>query len=404
MRFVDEAVITVEAGDGGNGVASFRREKFVPFGGPDGGDGGRGGSVYIQADDDTSTLVDYRYTRRFRAERGKNGAGANCAGRGGETIILKVPVGTTIVDTESGDIIGDLVEDGQKVLVAKGGDGGLGNTHFKSSTNRSPRQCTHGIKGEYREIRLELKVLADVGLLGMPNAGKSTFIRAVSAAKPKVADYPFTTMVPNLRVVDADRHRSFVMADIPGLIEGAAEGAGLGIRFLKHLARTRILLHIVDVQPIDGSDPAHNAKAILGELKKFSPTLSKLPIVLVLNKLDQLPDESRDEWCDHILEELDWKGPVFKTSGLMSEGTKDVVYYLMDQIEEQREREAEDPEYAAEMKAFRDQLEVETREQTIAAKEAYRALRRQQRLEGLIGDDEDDDEDGEDEAESYYVR
>ena len=407
MRFVDEAVITVEAGDGGNGVASFRREKFVPFGGPDGGDGGRGGSVYIQADDDTSTLVDYRYTRKFRAERGKNGSGANCSGRGGEDVILKVPVGTTIVDTDSGDIIGDLVKDGQRVLVAHGGDGGLGNTHFQSSTNRAPRKFTTGVKGEFREIRLELKVLADVGLLGMPNAGKSTFIRAVSAAKPKVADYPFTTMVPNLGVVDADRHRSFVMADIPGLIEGAAEGAGLGIRFLKHLARTRILLHIVDVQPIDGSDPAHNARAIVAELEKFSPTLAKLPIVLVLNKLDQLDEDSRDEWCQHIIDELQWTGPVFKTSGLLEEGTKPVVYYLMDQIEQQREREVEDPEYAAEVKAFREQLEAETREQTIAAKEAYRAMRRAQRLEGLLaGEDDDDfdDEDDDNDVESIYVR
>lgn len=405
MRFVDEAVITVEAGDGGNGVASFRREKFVPFGGPDGGDGGRGGSIYIQADDDTSTLVDYRYTRKFRAERGKNGAGANCTGRGGEDVVLKVPVGTTIVDTDSGDIIGDLVEDGQRVMVASGGEGGLGNTHFKSSINRAPRKCTTGTKGEFREIRLELKVLADVGLLGMPNAGKSTFIRAVSAAKPKVADYPFTTMVPNLGVVDADRHRSFVMADIPGLIEGAAEGAGLGIRFLKHLARTRILLHIIDVQPIDGSDPAHNAKAIMNELAKFSPTLAKLPIVLVLNKLDQIAEESREEWCQHILDELQWTGPVFKTSGLLEEGTKEVVYYLMDQIEQQREREVEDPEYAAEVRAFREQLEAETREQTIAAKEAYRAMRKAQRLESMMDDDDDFDDDEDDgDVESIYVR
>ena len=403
MRFVDEAVITVEAGDGGNGVASFRREKFVPFGGPDGGDGGRGGCIYVEANDDTSTLVDFRYTRKYRAERGKNGRGANCAGRGGESVVLKVPMGTTIVDVESGDIIGDLTEDGQQIIVAMGGDGGLGNTHFKSSTNRSPRKCTHGIKGEFREIRLELKVLADVGLLGMPNAGKSTFIRAVSAAKPKVADYPFTTMVPNLGVVDADSHRSFVMADIPGLIEGASEGAGLGIRFLKHLARTRILLHIVDVQPIDGSDPAHNAKAILQELKNFSPTLAKLPIVLVLNKVDQLTDDTQEEWCNHLLEEMQWEGPVFQTSGLMSEGTKDVVYYLMDEIEQQQEREAEDPAYAAEVKAFRDQLEAETREQTIAAKEAYREMRRQQRLEGLLTDDEDEDGDDGD-MEVFYVR
>lgn len=406
MRFVDEAVITVEAGDGGNGVASFRREKFVPFGGPDGGDGGRGGCIYVQADDDTGTLVDYRYTRKFRAERGKNGRGANCSGRGGESVVLKVPVGTTIVDVESGDIIGDLVADGQQVMVALGGDGGLGNTHFKSSTNRSPRKCTHGIKGEFREVRLELKVLADVGLLGMPNAGKSTFIRAVSAAKPKVADYPFTTMIPNLGVVDADSHRSFVMADIPGLIEGASQGAGLGIRFLKHLARTRILLHIVDVQPIDGSDPAYNAKAILQELKNFSPTLTKLPVVLVLNKVDQLDNDTQDEWCNHLLEEMQWEGPVFQTSGLMSEGTKEVVYYLMDEIEQQREREQEDPEYAAEVKAFREQLEAETREQTIAAKEAYREMRRQQRLAGLLADDdEDEDDEGDDgEMEVFYVR
>lgn len=405
MRFVDEAVITVEAGDGGNGVASFRREKFVPFGGPDGGDGGRGGGVYLVADDDTSTLVDYRYTRRFRAERGKNGAGANCTGRGGDDVVLKVPVGTTIVDIDSGDIIGDLIEDGQRVMVACGGDGGLGNTHFKSSTNRSPRKCTHGGKGENRQVRLELKVLADVGLLGMPNAGKSTFIRAVSAAKPKVADYPFTTMVPNLGVVDVDRHRSFVMADIPGLIEGAAEGAGLGIRFLKHLARTRILLHIVDVQPIDGSDPVYNAKAIVAELVKFSPTLAQLPIVLVLNKLDQLDDDAKDEWCQHIIDELDWQGAVFKTSGLLEEGTKPVIYYLMDQIEQQKEREQEDPDYAAEIQAFRQQLEEETREQTLSAKEAYRAKRKAQR-DGMEHDDDFDDFDDEDESdvESIYVR
>lgn len=407
MRFVDEAVISVEAGDGGNGVASFRREKFVPFGGPDGGDGGRGGSVYIVADEDTNTLVDYRYTRKFRAERGKNGAGANCTGRGGEDIVLNVPVGTTIVDIDSGDIIGDLVENGQRILVAKGGDGGLGNIHFKSSTNRAPRKCTSGFKGEQREIRLELKVLADVGLLGMPNAGKSTFIRAVSAARPKVADYPFTTMVPNLGVVDVDRHRSFVMADIPGLIEGASEGAGLGIRFLKHLARTRILLHIVDVQPIDGSDPVHNAKAIMAELKKFSPTLAQLPMVLVLNKLDQISEESREEWCQYLIDELDWQGAVFKTSGLLAEGTQDVIYYLMDEIEQQQEREQEDPEYAQQVQAFREQLEAETREQTLAAKEAYRQMRKAQREKALYGDDDDFDDfddDFDDEMEVEYVR
>lgn len=406
MRFVDEAVITVQAGDGGNGVASFRREKFIPFGGPDGGDGGKGGDVIIIADDDTNTLVDYRYTRRFRAERGKNGRGANCSGHGGDDIVIKVPVGTTVVDVASGDVIGDMLEDKQRLLVAAGGRGGLGNTHFKSSTNRSPRQHTSGIPGEVREIRLELKVLADVGLLGMPNAGKSTFIRAVSAAKPKVADYPFTTLVPNLGVVDVDRHRSFVMADIPGLIEGAAEGAGLGIRFLKHLARTRILLHIIDVQPIDGSDPAKNAQAIMDELAKFSPALAELPVVLVLNKLDQIPQETHNEWCTHIVAELGWTGPVFRCSGLTGEGTKQVVYYLMDQIEQEMEREAEDPDFAEAKREFRERLEQETRENALAAKEAYKAARRAARLGEDHDDDFDDFDDDDDEGgmEVIYAR
>lgn len=405
MRFVDEAVVSVQAGDGGNGVASFRREKFIPFGGPDGGDGGKGGDVIIIADDDTNTLIDFRYTRKYRAERGKNGQGANCSGRGGGDVVLKVPVGTTVVDVISGDVIGDMVEDGQRLLVAAGGQGGLGNTHFKSSTNRAPRQCTKGAQGEYREIRLELKVLADVGLLGLPNAGKSTFIRAVSAAKPKVADYPFTTLVPNLGVVDVDRHRSFVMADIPGLIEGAAEGAGLGIRFLKHLARTRILLHIVDVQPIDGSDPAENVKAIAAELSKFSPALAELPVVLVLNKLDQIPADTQDEWCEHILSELGWQGPVFRCSGLTGEGTKQVVYYLMDQIEQELEREVEDPEFAQAQKEFRERLEQETRENSLAAKEAYKAARRAAREQAGYDDDDDDwDDDDEGGMEVIYAR
>ncbi|WP_026470745.1 Obg family GTPase CgtA [Alkanindiges illinoisensis] len=403
MRFVDEAVISVQAGDGGNGVASFRREKFIPFGGPDGGDGGKGGDILLIADDDANTLVDYRYTRKFRAERGKNGQGANCSGRGGADVVLKVPVGTTVVDVASGDVIGDMIEDGQRLLVAAGGDGGLGNTHFKSSTNRSPRQCTSGRPGESREIRLELKVLADVGLLGMPNAGKSTFIRSVSAAKPKVADYPFTTLVPNLGVVDVDRHRSFVMADIPGLIAGAAEGAGLGIRFLKHLARTRILLHIIDVQPVDGSDPVHNAKAIFSELKKFSPALAELPVVLVLNKLDQIPEDAQNEWCTHIVAELGWTGPVFRCSGLTGEGTRQIVYYLMDQIEQERELEVEDPDFAQAKKEFRERLEQETRENSLAAKEAYKEARRAARQGG---DDDDDDWDESDEGgmENIYVR
>ena len=403
MKFVDEVSIKVKAGDGGNGCMSFRREKFIENGGPNGGDGGDGGSIYMIADENLNTLVDYRYTRHFDAQRGSNGGSTDCTGRKGEDLELRVPVGTTVIDAGTQEIIGDLTKAGQRLLVVHGGWHGLGNTRFKSSTNRAPRQTTPGKPGEQRDLKLELKVLADVGLLGLPNAGKSTFIRSVSAAKPKVADYPFTTLVPNLGVVSVDRWKSFVIADIPGLIEGASEGAGLGIRFLKHLARTRILLHIVDVQPIDGSDPAYNAKAILGELEKFSPTLSKLPIVLVLNKVDQLADDTRDEWCQHILDEMQWDGPVFKTSGLMSEGTKPVVYYLMDQIEQQRERELEDPDYAAEVKAFREQLEAETREQTIAAKEAYREMRRQQRLAGLLADDEDDDED-DGEMEVFYVR
>lgn len=403
MRFVDEAVISVHAGDGGNGVASFRREKFIPFGGPDGGDGGKGGDIILVADANANTLVDYRYTRKFRAERGKNGQGANCAGRGANDVFLTVPVGTTVVDVESGDVIGDLITDGQQLLVAAGGRGGLGNTHFKSSTNRSPRQCTSGTQGEHREIRLELKVLADVGLLGLPNAGKSTFIRAVSAAKPKVADYPFTTLVPNLGVVDIDRHRSFVMADIPGLIEGAAEGAGLGVRFLKHLARTRILLHLVDVQPIDGSDPVHNAQVIMDELLRFSPALSELPMVLVLNKLDQIPAEQHNALCTHIVAELGWTGPVFRTSGLTSEGTRPVVYHLMDQIERERELELEDPDFAEMIKARRTKLEQETRENSLALQEAQRAARRAARL-GLDGDDEDDDWDDSDGPEVIYAR
>lgn len=403
MRFVDEAVISVHAGDGGNGVASFRREKFIPFGGPDGGDGGKGGDIILVAAIDANTLVDYRYTRKFRAERGNNGRGANCAGRGAPDVFLTVPVGTTVVDVESGDVIGDLITDGQQLLVSAGGRGGLGNTHFKSSTNRSPRQCTSGTQGENREIRLELKVLADVGLLGLPNAGKSTFIRAVSAAKPKVADYPFTTLVPNLGVVDIDRHRSFVMADIPGLIEGAAEGAGLGVRFLKHLARTRILLHLVDVQPIDGSDPVHNAKVIMDELVRFSPALAELPMLLVLNKLDQIPTEQHNALCTHIVAELGWTGPVFRTSGLTSEGTRPVVYHLMDQIERERELEVEDPDFAEMIKARRAKLEQETRENSLALQEAQRAARRAARL-GLDDEDEDDDWDDADGAEVIYAR
>jgi GTP-binding protein len=393
MRFVDEAVIKVEAGSGGNGCMSFRREKFIPFGGPDGGDGGRGGSIFVEADPNANTLVDFRYTRQFRAQRGQNGMGANCTGRSADDIVLRVPVGTTIIDESTDEVLGDLVEPWQRIMVAKGGDGGQGNINFKSSTNRSPRKTTSGFAGEARQLRLELKVLADVGLLGLPNAGKSTFIRAVSAAKPKVADYPFTTLVPNLGVVDVDRHRSFVMADIPGLIPGASEGAGLGIRFLKHLARTRFLLHLVDVAPYDNSDPVENVQAIASELEKFSPTLASLPRWLVLNKIDLVPADMADEICEDIVKRLGWTGPVFRTSGLTGENAKSVCYKLMDAIEEQRELEAEDPELAEKEVAKRRRLEEEGREKIRQLAEKRKAARRAAQEAGEALEDDDWDED-----------
>ncbi len=403
MRFVDEAIIQVAAGNGGNGCMSFRREKFIPFGGPDGGDGGRGGSILVEADPDANTLVDYRYTRKFQAARGKGGRGANCSGKSGEDIVLKVPVGTTVVDEETNEVLGDLVQPYQQLLVAKGGHGGLGNIHFKSSTNRSPQKTTPGHAGEARQLRLELKVLADVGLLGMPNAGKSTFIRSVSAAKPKVADYPFTTLVPNLGVVDVDRHRSFVMADIPGLIEGASEGAGLGIRFLKHLARTRFLLHLVDISPLDGTDPVESVQAIASELKKFSPGLAALPRWLVINKIDLVLPEEREEICQDIIRRLDWQGPVFQTSGLTSEGAMQVCYKLMEAIEAQRTLEAEDPEFAEAEAEKRRHLEAEARNQIQHLRTQQQALYRARKEQA--GDDEDDwDDDDDGEMEVIYQR
>ncbi len=399
MRFIDEAVVTVKAGDGGNGIASFRREKYVPRGGPDGGDGGKGGDVYVIAEDNTNTLVDYRYTRRYDAKRGENGQSKNCSGKGSEDIYLPVPVGTTVVDTETDEVLGDLIEIGQTLLVAKGGDGGLGNTHFKSSTNQAPRKATSGFEGELKVLKFELKVVADVGLIGLPNAGKSTFIRQVSAARPKVADYPFTTLVPNLGVVDIGRHRSFVMADIPGLIEGASEGAGLGIRFLKHVARTRRLLHLVDVKPVDGSDPVENARVILNELERFSPELANLPQILVLNKIDQVNDEDLNALCTHIVAELGWTGMVFRTATLTGEGVDAVKYHLMNDIELEREREIEDPMFAEAQKERFERLEAEVRLNTEAQREAYRAARKAAR-EGLDLSDLDDDDDG---VEVMYV-
>ncbi|MCX8144815.1 MAG: GTPase ObgE [Azovibrio sp.] len=339
MKFIDEAKIYVKAGDGGNGVASFRREKYIPMGGPDGGDGGRGGHIFIQADRNLNTLVDYRYTRKFLAQRGENGRGSDCYGAAGADITLRVPVGTVVYDLNTDAMLVDLPRDGMKVLLARGGKGGLGNIHFKSSTNRAPRQCTKGEPGQEFELRLELRVLADVGLLGLPNAGKSTFIRAVSAARPKVADYPFTTMHPNLGVVRVDANRSFVIADVPGLIEGAADGAGLGIRFLKHLQRTRILLHLVDLAPLDPeADPVHDAVAIVEELGKYDAELLAKPRWLVLNKLDLIPAPERAARVEAFLaayrQASGFTGPHFAIAAISGEGCRDLTYALMDALEQ----------------------------------------------------------------------
>ncbi len=332
MKFVDEADIRVEAGDGGNGVIGFRREKYIPRGGPDGGDGGDGGSVFLVADENLNTLIDYRFERFHRAERGQNGQGSNCTGKGGEDLDVLVPVGTRATDSDTGEVLGDLLKNGQRLKVAQGGYHGLGNARFKSSTNRAPRQKSDGTPGEIRNLRLELMLLADVGLLGLPNAGKSTFIRSVSAAKPKVADYPFTTLVPNLGVVRLDSNRSFVIADIPGLIEGAADGAGLGIQFLKHLERCRVLLHLVDLMPADQSDPVENAKAIIAELEKYSPKLAEKPRWLVFNKIDLLLEEEAEELCARILEELDWQGESFSISAFQKQNTNELCHNVMDFI------------------------------------------------------------------------
>ena len=335
MKFIDEAKIFVAAGSGGNGMVSFRREKYEPEGGPNGGDGGKGGNVHALADRNINTLIEYRYTRKFLAQRGENGKSSDCYGRGGDDIVMHVPVGTVITDVNTGAVVADLDVDGKKVLLARGGKGGLGNIHVTSSTNRSPRQSTPGEPGEERELRLELRVLADVGLLGLPNAGKSTFIRAVSAARPKVADYPFTTMHPNLGVVRVDDNHSFVIADIPGLIEGAAEGAGLGIRFLKHLARTRVLLHIVDLAPPDPeADPVRDAAAIVRELEKYSPELAGRPRWLILNKLDLIPEDERQSRVDAFLAAYDnGTAPCFCISAINGEGCRPLIYKLQEALE-----------------------------------------------------------------------
>ncbi len=399
MKFVDEAPIFVAAGRGGNGTVSFRREKYIPKGGPDGGDGGDGGSVFLEADENLNTLVDYRYQPKYRAESGMTGAGGNCRGKSGKDLTLKVPVGTTILDMDTGETLGDLTEVGQRLKVAQGGFHGLGNARFKSSVNRAPREFSPGSEGEERQLKLELKVLADVGLLGLPNAGKSTFIRAVSAARPKVANYPFTTLVPNLGVVKVQDHRSFVVADIPGLIEGASEGAGLGIRFLKHLTRCRMMLHLVDMCPYDGSSPADNVKAIVEELEKFSPTLASRERWLVLNKLDLLPAEDVDQRCQELIDELNWQGPVFKVSAISKQGTGDLSGEIMQWLEERWDAEENDPDVAEQEKGFQSQMQEEARERIEELRERYRA----EKAARKAGHD-DDDFDGDDyDVEVEYV-
>jgi GTP-binding protein len=348
MKFVDEATIRVRAGDGGNGCVGFRREKYVPFGGPDGGDGGDGGSVYLVANPGINTLADFRVQRKFTAERGEAGSGRNCTGKSGGDLEVLVPVGTIVRDQDTEEVLGDLTRDGQRMKVAAGGRGGLGNTRFKSSTNRAPRKATPGTPGEVRTLQLELKLLADVGLVGLPNAGKSTLIRAMSAARPKVADYPFTTLYPNLGVVRVGDLRSFVMADVPGLIEGAAEGAGLGIRFLKHLQRTRLLLHLVDILPPNpDQDVAEDVRRISGELEKFSPELAAQERWLVINKLDQLSEQDVEAACDRLVGELGWQGPVFRISGLSGEGVQALARACMNRLEEEAADEAAEAQKVA---------------------------------------------------------
>lgn len=343
MRFVDEAEIRVEAGNGGGGIATFRREKYIPMGGPDGGDGGDGGSIYLVATDNINTLANFRYQVLHKAKSGQKGMGGNCTGRKGEDLYIAVPCGSIVYVLDTEEKIGELLQPEQTLLVAKGGFHGLGNARFKSSVNRTPRQCSAGSEGERRRLKLELMVIADVGLLGLPNAGKSSLIRSVSAAKPKVADYPFTTLHPNLGVVRVDDLRSFVIADIPGVIEGAAAGVGLGLQFLKHLSRTGLLLHLVDVNPSEGLDaPATSAKKIAHEITKWSNDLANKPRWLVLNKIDCLAPDKTAQHCQKIVHELGWEGPVFEISALTKQGTQKLMYAIMDFLDQQK-RDAHGP-------------------------------------------------------------
>jgi GTP-binding protein len=339
MKFVDEAQVRVEAGDGGNGTIGFRREKFIPLGGPDGGDGGNGGSVYLVGVENMNTLVDFRYQSVYRAQRGQNGMSRNCTGRKGDDAFVSVPLGTRVSDSETGEILGELVKEGETLLVAQGGFHGLGNTRFKSSVNRAPQIASKGSEGEHRLLNLELTLIADVGLLGMPNAGKSSLIRSVSSATPKVADYPFTTLYPNLGVVRIDELRSFVIADIPGVIEGAAEGAGLGLQFLKHLERTGLLLHVVDIEPYESSEsPISAAKKIIAEVEKWNENLANKPRWLVLNKVDRVLDEEIDGHCQEIIDALNWTAPVFKIAAINGQGTKELMFAIMEFLEAQRQK------------------------------------------------------------------
>nr|WP_163501145.1 Obg family GTPase CgtA [Halomonas socia] len=395
MQFVDEASIIAEAGNGGNGCLSFRREKYVPKGGPDGGDGGHGGSVYLIGDDALNTLIDFKYQRFYKAQNGQGGMGRQMSGKAGEDLHVKVPVGTTVIDEDTLEVIADVTEIGQVVLVAQGGRRGLGNIHFKSSTNRAPRRTTPGTEGERRNLRLEMKVMADVGLLGMPNAGKSTLIRSVSAAKPKVANYPFTTLVPNLGVVKLGMHEHFVMADVPGLIEGASDGAGLGLRFLKHLTRTRLLFHVIDVAPFDESDPVEAAEAIVHELEQFSPTLAERPRWLVLNKFDLLPEEEREAAAQAILERLAWDGPVYRISAISGDGTEVLVQAAHRWLTEQRRLENEDEAAAEREREMCARMEAES----VARTEARLGRKRKRH------DEDDDDIDDDDyDVEVEYVQ
>ncbi len=386
MKFVDEATIDVTAGKGGDGSVSFRREKFVPKGGPDGGDGGDGGSVFLEGDVALNTMIDYRYTRRFCAENGEAGRGRNCSGKSGKDLVLPVPLGTTVLDDETGEILGDIREAGERLLVAQGGFHGLGNTRYKSSINRAPRQSSPGTEGESRKLKLELKVLADVGLLGLPNAGKSTLIRTVSAATPKVADYPFTTLIPSLGVVKVDAHRSFVAADIPGLIEGASEGAGLGIRFLKHLTRNRVLLHLVDVAPIDGSDPADAARAVVRELERFSPALAARPRWLVLNKIDLIDADALAACRERVVSALNWRGLVYEVSAVAGQHTDALCGDLMTHLEEQSAAMRSDPAAEQAEIAAQEKMQQEARER-IAELQAARAQARTRARDCLEDDD-----------------